>query len=130
MLYICRVIHGTMLTGSDLIDALRSAPAGATETDRIRLTGYVYSKNGKTSLNRAGYYKALATADEEGRTLAGLPAPGPRPRGRDLTFQTSVLRPGHAVVGRAYLHQIGVEPGDRLRIVPDGARLTLEKAQS
>lgn len=111
-----------MLTGSDLIAALKAAPEGATEADRIRLAGYVYQRDGKESLNRGGFYKALAAASPELSALAGRKAS----KGHRLRFSTKVLANGHAVIGAAYLRHLNAKPHQRLRITPTENALTLE----
>jgi hypothetical protein len=118
------------LTGSQLIEKLQALGPDTSEPARIRAAGYVFTRQGQERLNRAGFYKALALAHINTATLAGRPeAKATGYRGRRLSWETSVLTPGHAVIGRRYLDQLDVKPGDRLRIVPEHGALTIEKAQ-
>ncbi len=112
-----------MLTGPDLIAALKAAPQDATEAERIRLCGYVYKKDGR--INRAGFYKALTAADPELSDLAGCNALPALPKDR-LTFQTKIQAGGHAVIGAAYLRHLNAQPHQRLRITPSENAITLE----
>lgn len=117
-----------MLTGSALIDALKAADPALGQDERIRLAGYTFEREGRERLNRAGFHKALAQAVAP--NLAG-PVESEHqqaPRGRSLTYRASVLAAGHAVVGRCYLQQIGVQPGDQLAIATDQDSITLRKA--
>jgi hypothetical protein len=116
-----------MLTGPDLITALKAAPEGATEADRIRLAGYVYQRDGRDSLNRGGFYKALAAASPELSALAGRNTSTCKTStGHRLRFSTKVLAKGHAVIGAAYLRHLNAQPHQQLRITPSENAITLE----
>ena len=116
-----------MLTGPELIAALVAAPEGTTEAERIRLAGYVYQRQGKESLNRGGFYKALAAADPTLSALAGRQ--GAAGRRQVLGYTTKVLAKGHAVIGAAYLRQLGAEPGERLNIAPIDGKIIIERVR-
>jgi hypothetical protein len=117
-----------MLTGPDLIAALKAAPEGATEDDRIRLAGYVYSGQVKKSLNRGGFYKALAAASPELSALAGRTTSTGQTgqTGHRLRFSTTVQAKGHAVIGAAYLRHLNAQPHQQLRIIPSENAIMLQ----
>lgn len=112
-----------MLTGAALIEALKAADPHLGQDERIRLCGYTFEREGKERLNRGAFNKALAQA-----VAPDLAGPSARPRGRSLTYRARVLTDGHAVVGRCYLQQIGVQPGDQIAIATDQHSITLRKA--
>lgn len=118
------------LTGSELLSKLASFGPDVSEAQRIRATGYTFTREGKERLCRASFYKALALADPGLNNLAGrLEQSAPGRRGPALSYQTAVLGRGHAVVGRPYLQQIGVEPGERIQIKTVEGGVLLQKLQ-
>lgn len=118
------------LTGSELIRKLASFGPGVSEPERIRATGYAFTREGKERLCRASFYKALALADPGLNNLAGRQERStPGRRGPGLSYETAVLGRGHAVIGRPYLNQIGVRPGGRIQITISDGGLHLQKLQ-
>lgn len=118
------------LTGSELIRKLASFGPGVSESERIRATGYTFTREGKERLCQASFYKALALADPGLNNLAGRQERStPGRRGPALSYETAVLGRGHAVIGRPYLDQIGVEPGGRIQIKTTESGLLLQKLQ-
>lgn len=109
------------LTGQDLIHALKNLP-DADQDERIRLAGYVFTRNGEERLNRQAFYKALAEAHDP-----SLVKPATHGRGCRLTNSAAVLRQGHAVIGKAYLQQICATYGDRIAIIVGPDSLLLKK---
>lgn len=97
------------------------------EPERIKMAGYTFMRQGKERLNRAGFYKALNAASPLTSALSGRRGSDEtRKRGRALSFKTSVLAQGHAVLGRAYVQQLGGKPGDQLQFTPCGDQITVQ----
>lgn len=110
------------LTGQELIDALKNVHPDADHDERMRLAGYVFTREGEERFNRQAFYQAVAEA-----LAPGIVPPATHGRGRRLTNSATVLKQGHAVIGKAYLQQIGVSHGDRIAITADHDTLSLKK---
>jgi hypothetical protein len=90
----------------------------------IAEAGYVKAlPDGKERIEYAKFNAALLASKglSIGRKSAGR-------RGRDLSYRATVLQPGHAVIGRGYLRQIGAEPDSVLAIEVRGHRLIIQVA--
>jgi hypothetical protein len=114
------------LSGSELIEALSKLPASASRGGRCRTAGYVTRlRDGRERLNFAAFYEALATAcgSMQGLSLAAPERETQQPR--RLSYRMKAGKPG-AMLGAAYLAQIGAAPGDMLQIeVQDGSRIVV-----
>jgi len=90
----------------------------------IQEAGYVKTlPDGKTRTEYAAFNAALLAS--KGLSIGRKPAGR---RGRDLSYRTTVLNPGHAVIGRGYLRQIGAEPDSMIGIEVRGNRLIIRVA--
>jgi hypothetical protein len=115
-----------MLTGSDLLAKVKEL-GDAGKSEIVRACGYVSSKkDGSERLNFTAFYEALLEA--KGLDLGG-PSRGGR-AGRKLSYIATVQGNGNLLIGKAYTHQLGLEPGDefeiklgrkQIRLVPLGA---------
>ena len=108
------------LTGQKLLETLDKMPANASKSERCRACGYVTpKKDGGERLNFTAFYGALLDAK-------GVPTGSDsKKRGRPLSYSTTVLGAGHAVIGSRYIEQIGADPGDQVQIKVDRRRLIL-----
>jgi hypothetical protein len=87
----------------------------------IQEAGYVKTlPDGKTRTEYAAFNAALLAS--KGLSIGRKPVGR---RGRDLSYRTTVLNPGHAVIGRGYLRQIGAEPDSMIGIEVRGNRLII-----
>lgn len=112
------------LTGQELLNTLGQLPEDASTSERCRAAGYVTEKkDGTERLNFTGFYRALLEA--EGINTGAPVKPG---RGRPLSYMTSVLTKGHAVVGERYLQMIGAAPGEQLAINVKRGTVVLTRA--
>lgn len=99
------------LTGDELIAKMRSMP-DASKRDRARACGYVSSKkDGSERLNFTAYYEALAVA--HGAKLSTKRA---GKGGRRLSYSTKVLVTGALQIGKRYVEELGLKPGDEVEI--------------
>jgi hypothetical protein len=90
----------------------------------IAEAGYVKTlPDGKERIEYAKFNAALLAS--KGLSIGRKPAGR---RGRDLSYRATVLKPGHAVIGRGYLRQIGAEPDSVLAIEVRGHRLIIQVA--
>jgi len=91
----------------------------------IAEAGYVRTMpNGKERVEYSAFNTALLAS--KGLSLDRKPAA--KPLGRDLSYRATVLKPGHAVIGRGYLRQIGAEPDSMIGIEVRGNRLIIRVA--
>ena len=106
-----------MLHGDQLLAAV-AAESGASRSQLVRRCGYVHqTADGREQLLFRAFYEALLDAK-------GLRLPGRHGRsesrtglsGRRLNFNTHVHFNGNLMVGRAYLQQLRLQPGDQLKI--------------
>ena len=101
-----------MLTGQSLLSFVEANPE-LDEYEAARATGYV-NTTGKGAervlINK--FLQALLKA--QGLTLKSASKPG-----KTAKYMTTVHRTGILLVGRTYVKQFGVEPGDKLNIVVD-----------
>ena len=109
------------LTGDALLEFVRSKDG----TDRdvvIKGAGYCVMRGGRESLQRTQFFQALCAA--QGTSLGNiLPKPG---KGRAPTYELKVGTNGQVPVSGAYTSQIGVKPGDILKVFVDDGALVLE----
>lgn len=106
------------LTGAALIAKVKELP-GASKSELVRACGYVSTKSdGRERLNFTAYYEALAVAH-------GAPAPAQEGSGRKLSYATTVLTTGAMVIGKRYVEQLGLEPGDEVKIKVVRGRISL-----
>ncbi len=106
------------LTGAALIAKVKELP-GASKSELVRACGYVsQKKDGGERLNFTAYYEALAVAH-------GAPLPDAEPSGRRLSYSAKVITTGALVVGKRYVEQLGLEPGDEVEIKVARGRISL-----
>ena len=106
------------LTGAELIAKVKAMP-GASKSELVRACGYVSTKkDGGERLNFTAYYEALAVAH-------GAPLPEAEPSGRKLPYTATVITTGALVVGKRYVEQLGLAPGDEVAIKVARGRISL-----
>lgn len=104
------------LEGEALLAKLRSMD-GATRAEAARACGYLsLTEDGKERILISSFNRAIADATAP-VTFSSKGAVGTRGPG----YQVKVGPGNAAVVGAAYLRQIGAEPGDYLKIEVDPA---------
>jgi hypothetical protein len=105
------------LTGQDLLDAVAQNPKLRTG-DLVRHCGYYRTRqDGSESLNYTGFYKALLEAKGCHFFSDGSLDASGRGRHRRLSHVASVHQTGQVAIGKSYIDQLGLKPGDKLRIV-------------
>lgn len=111
------------LTGSALLAHYEAAQKGGVKKgDAARTAGYVKElPDGKVRVLFSAFQEALLQA--KGVCISKARS---GKRGRELSYETAVLGPGHAVIGQGYLAQIGAEPQSRLSIRVKGKELILK----
>jgi hypothetical protein len=114
------------LTGKALLAHYKAGvEAGKLKKDIIKEAGYVLTHaDGRDWVQYSAFNTALLAS--KGLSLDRKPVA--KPRGRDLSYRATVLKPGHAVIGRGYLRQIGAEPDSVLAIEVRGHGLIIQVA--
>lgn len=108
------------LTGAALIAKVKTMP-GASKSELVRACGYVSAKkDGGERLNFTAFYEAMAVAQG-----APLPQGGGSDGGRKLSYATKVVVTGALVIGKRYVEQLGLEPGDEVGIVVSRGKISL-----
>jgi hypothetical protein len=111
------------LTGSELLAKVKEL-GDVSKSELVRGCGYVSSKkDGTERLNFTAFYEALLEA--KGTTIGEKAKTGP---GRKLSYLTTILAKGHAVIGQGYVSQIGGGPDDQLKIEVKRGRIVLSVA--
>jgi hypothetical protein len=111
------------LTGAELVAHHKNF---SSNKQAAEAAGYVkVLPDGRRRVQLAKYRDALLVA--AGISPAGDSAEGGR-KGKPLSYATRVLKPGHAVLGAAYLAEAGLEAGDALQIKVARGRITLSAA--
>lgn len=107
------------LVGAELIAKVKELP-DASKSELVRATGYVSTKkNGGARLNFTAYYEALAAAH-------GAPiGKKPRAKTKELSYKTTVLTTGALVIGKRYIEDLGLAPGDQMDIKPGPGQICL-----
>jgi hypothetical protein len=103
----------SMLTGSDLLAKVKEL-GNTSKSELVRECGYVsHKKDGSERLNFTAFYEALLEA--KGMSLGdggkGLSKPG-----RGLSYMAKVHFNGNLMIGKAYIDQLGLQPGDEFEI--------------
>jgi hypothetical protein len=100
-----------MLEGKALLDRAR-ALSNRSEEEIARACGYV-GPSGRVL--RKSFYRALVAA--KGYALPSAPSTGHSgPKGRQADFRTRVHGNGNLLIGSAYTHRMGLQPGQQFRI--------------
>lgn len=111
------------LYGRDLLQAVENIRADKSEK-AIR-TGHFTITNGKVRAKNTQFLEALCEAKSipyRDRTNSGK-------RGRNATYYTKVQQPGSVTVGRRYIEEWGLAPGDPVRIEVKRKQLILRKLE-
>ena len=99
-----------MLIGAELLAKVQEM-GEATKGDMVRACGYVStSKAGRERLEYTDFYLALLAA--KGIVLNDPDDDG----GRELTYTAKVQTSGSVSVGKAYISQLSLKPGDEVQI--------------
>ena len=107
-----------MLKHAELLHKVREL-AGASKTEVVRACGYVTTmKDGRERLNFTEFYDALLQAK-------GVRIGGGAQGGRKLGFAAKVQGNGNLLVGKAYISQLGLVPGDQMAIEIRGGHVVL-----
>ncbi|SAY38491.1 Valyl-tRNA synthetase (EC 6.1.1.9) [Candidatus Synechococcus spongiarum] len=107
-----------MLKHAELLNKVREL-AGASKTEVVRACGYVTAmKDGRECLNFTAFYDALLQAK-------GVRIGGGAQGGRKLGFAAKVQGNGNLLVGKAYISQLGLAPGDQMAIEIRGGHIVL-----
>jgi hypothetical protein len=111
------------LTGAELIAKVKAMP-GASKSELVRACGYVSAKKaGGERLNFTAFYEAMAVAQG-----APLPQGDAGGGGRKLSYATTVLTTGAMVIGKRYVEQLELQPGDEVVIVVERGKISLVPA--
>ena len=106
-----------MLCGDQLLAAVAAEPA-VSRAALVRRCGYVNrAADGREQLLYRAFYEALLAA--KGLHLTGKHGRHDARRGssgRRLNFNTHVHFNGNLMVGRAYVEQLKLRPGDQIKI--------------
>lgn len=101
------------LMGKELVDFVAANGATMTQVQLAKAAGYVrQAKNGKMHTLKQLFLRNWLAAKGE-KLGAG------RASGNTARFITTVHANGIALVGKTYIDQFGLEPGDKLRIQLD-----------
>lgn len=110
------------IVGAELlrkVESLGDAPNGV----KARECGYIRTgTDGKQTIEFSAFYRALAEA-------AGVRLEAERrPAGRaPLRYEASVLTTGAILVGPRYVEQLGLAPGDRIRLAVSADTIELRR---
>ena len=117
--------HAPRLTGADLlreVESLGAAPNG----EKARRCGYVrIGADGRSHVEFSAFYRALAQAS--GVKLSSDRPAGSRP---SLRYEASVLTTGAILVGPRYVEQLGLGPGDQVKLEVSTNTIRLVKASA
>jgi hypothetical protein len=103
-----------MLTGSELLAKVKEL-GDVSRSELVRQCGYVSArKDGGKRLNFTAFYEALLQA--KGLSLGEAGGSGRGKVGRKPTYVATVQFNGNLLVGKAYIAQLGLAPGDELEI--------------
>ena len=107
-----------MLKHAELLNKVREL-AGASKTEVVRACGYVTTmKDGRECLNFTAFYDALLQAK-------GIRIGSGTQGGRKLSFVAKVQGNGNLLVGKTYIGQLGLTPGDQMAIEIRGGHVVL-----
>jgi hypothetical protein len=113
------------LTGDELLARIKELSPDLSHRDMARECGYVspvVPEDGSVPRVRVkAFLQAWLRATGEIQDTQ---------RQRKLSYRTTVLAPGHAVIGRAYLERMGIEPGNQLSITVKRGAITLMPAEA
>lgn len=101
------------LTGTDLLDKVRSL-GNLSKEEKARACGYyTVTKNGIERVNMMKFLNALI--DAEGIELDST-VNGQGRGGRSASYRISVQSNGNLLIGSAYTKRMGLQPGDEFEI--------------
>lgn len=110
-----------MLKGKELIELVKSNP-DVPQNELARLAGYSkVDDKGRTRVLTQQFYAALLSAQ-------GMVMKKAQGRGRPATNQVTVQTTGIVVIGKRYIEQFGLEPGNALDVVLAGDSIKLVPA--
>lgn len=110
-----------MLTGTALLTKVKDL--GDCPKDELVLACGFKTPAGKPAYPL--FYEALLQA--KGIELAP-PSTATKGRGKAPSYEATIAKTGTLPIGGAYTQQAGWNPGDKVRISVDGARITLERS--
>jgi hypothetical protein len=100
------------LTGPDLLDYVEGLAPDVSVSEAAHRAGHFYTtKSGQVRVKLSSYYRALAEAKGVEFKDSKTTAPG-----RPLAYSGKIGTKGAAIIGPAYLSQLGLKPGDRFSI--------------
>jgi hypothetical protein len=103
-----------MLIGTKLLAKVKEL-GDVSASDLVRSAGYVSTKkDGIERLNFTTFYVALLEAN--GMHLGAGSSGGKGKPGRSLSYATKIHFNGNLMVGKAYIAQLGLKPGDEFEI--------------
>ncbi|AFY70942.1 hypothetical protein Pse7367_2687 [Thalassoporum mexicanum PCC 7367] len=101
-----------VLTGQSLLKKVEELKHLSKE-EKAKACGYsTITRNGQSRVNLMKFYNALMEADG----TISLDNKGTGKGGRSASYKVSVQRNGNLLIGSAYTQQMGLKPGDELRI--------------
>lgn len=107
-----------MLTGADLVSFVQENP-NLNQKELARAAGYVRTtETGKEQVLSKRFYQELLAA-------RGVSLHVGKASGKTARFETTVHKNGVILVGKTYVEQFGVEPGDvmTIQLEEDGIKL-------
>lgn len=118
-------MQANRLHGDELITFLKQNPNG--DRDALAVdAGYFQMRHGRASVERAQFLQAIAEAHGTpvGRTIrkAGV-------KGKQLAYMVKVSPKGITPVGPGYTRQIGVKPGEMLKVYIEDGVIILEPSE-
>lgn len=112
------------LYGRDLLQAVENIRADKSEK-AIRTGHYTINENGKIRAKNTQFLEALC----EAKSIPYKDRANIGKRGRNATYYTKVQQPGSVTVGRRYIEEWGLTPGDPVKIEVKRKQLILRKLE-
>jgi hypothetical protein len=104
------------VAGQALLQKVASL-GSASKASKAKACGYVILRpDGSERVCFTAFYEALAMA-------SGVQLEQPSRAG--LSYQASVLTTGAILIGPRYVEQLGLEPGDKVRLEVDSSKISL-----
>ena len=111
------------LYGRELLQAVENMRADKSEK-AIRTGHYTVTENGTVRAKNTQFLEALC----EAKSIPFKDKGGTK-RGRNATYYTKVQQPGSITVGRRYIEEWGLRPGDPVKIEVKRKQLILRKLE-
>jgi hypothetical protein len=104
-------LASTPLTGKALLQKVKELES-LSRREKAKRCGYYTNRGSEVRVDVSGFYDAVLAA--KGVHLD--PESAKDGRGREATYRVSVHKNGQIVIGSAYTHEMGLQPGDEFII--------------